>query len=463
MEPLSYPAGRTTVAVAVSPQGHLAAAHWNGQVTLWDLATRQRLHTFENHLAWFSAVEFSPDGAYLASASADQNILLFDTRVGKLVRRFRGHEGAIWALQYSSDGHWLVSASANDDSVRLWDVTDVSRDGDRYNVTRAETLSRFGFMDSNRSVLGQSSNGLFRIEVKTGVIRLIASGPPPWVAPPLKKGDAVRSVSADGTRIALGSSEGRRLEIWNLLSGTSERILTHSAGQFAEVAFSPDGRHLAATGPGLQTRLYDTPDGSSELLGESGFGVEGRFAFSSNGSRLAQWEAAEGLVFDTASKKVVLRFPFHRPISLALSPDGTLLAAGDSDNAIHLWDVDRGQKLGVLRGHVAGIWNLAFSPDGKTLASCGDNRVKLWNPDTKASSVIWQRDVEARPNSSTPPTGGCSTNRRRVPRSPRNSRRAPTPCARRATTPSAGSSRCGSSSARRCSASRSSTSPGACR
>ena len=64
LEPMSYPLGRMATFLAVSPEGLLAAAHWNGHVTLWDFKTRQLLHTFEAHLAWVSSVVFSPDGSY---------------------------------------------------------------------------------------------------------------------------------------------------------------------------------------------------------------------------------------------------------------------------------------------------------------------------------------------------------------------------------------------------------------
>ena len=51
-------------------------------------------------------------------------------------------------------------------------------------------------------------------------------------------------------------------------------------------------------------------------------------------------------------------------------------------NRIHLWDIARKEKLHVLDGHVAGVRGLSFSPDGRTLVSCGDNRVRLWNVET---------------------------------------------------------------------------------
>ena len=88
------------------------------------------------------------------------------------------------------------------------------------------------------------------------------------------------------------------------------------------------------------------------------------------------------MVFDLASKKTIFRFKEGLVLGLALSQDGRYLAAGTTRNLIHLWDVNSGHQVGVLRGHVAGIMGLSFSPDGKTLASCGDNRVKLWSLET---------------------------------------------------------------------------------
>ncbi len=107
-----------------------------------------------------------------------------------------------------------------------------------------------------------------------------------------------------------------------------------------------------------------------------------QLAFSLNGSRLAQADQQGGMVFDVASRKTVFRFNAEEISCLAVSQDGRFLAAGTARNLIHLWDVNSGQKLGILRGHVSGLAGLSFSPDGKTLASCGDSRVKLWNIET---------------------------------------------------------------------------------
>ena len=76
-------------------------------------------------------------------------------------------------------------------------------------------------------------------------------------------------------------------------------------------------------------------------------------------------------------------------LSVAFSPDGRTLASGDIDNIVRLWDVETGRSLHELIGHTdgsrhtSGIFSVLFSPDGRTLASGGDDdTIRLWNVNT---------------------------------------------------------------------------------
>jgi WD40 repeat protein len=179
------------------------------------------------------------------------------------------------------------------------------------------------------------------------------------------------------------------------------------------VAFSPDGKTLAS-GSGVfdaRTRkwaagvvnLWDVSSGKSRatLKGHTDFVFA--LAFSPDGSRLASGGADRMvLVWDPAKEEIQHTIAGHRePVrAVSFSPDGKTLASGSEVfdvrtrqpllGEIKLWDVVTGKERAALTKHRYAVFALAFSADGKTLASgSGDTTVRLWDPATGEQRKSW--------------------------------------------------------------------------
>ncbi|MCZ2525284.1 CHAT domain-containing WD40 repeat protein [Streptomyces sp. HB2AG] len=191
------------------------------------------------------------------------------------------------------------------------------------------------------------------------------------------------AVHADGSLLATGSR--RRVRVWDL---DSERLLWESrtAGWTCpvfDVAFSPDGRLLAACGADNLARIFDAPTGEPLLRMRHDHFVKG-VSFSPDGNRLATagadrtwriWSADDG--------ELLLRIRQSGGVNaVAFAPEGHRVATGSSDRSATLWDPDTGRPL--LRIHHDGAVNaVAFAPDGHRVATgSSDRSATLWDPDT---------------------------------------------------------------------------------
>jgi DNA-binding beta-propeller fold protein YncE len=198
---------------------------------------------------------------------------------------------------------------------------------------------------------------------------LVAEG---RIAPPV----SAMAFSPDGTRVVSVPSSGDRIHLSDVASGRV--IATWTYRSYVVVAFSPDGRTLAAGGGAGDGRIYlrDVASGRviETLADTGGTGASGleELAFSPDGRTLAVGGVDARIYLrdvSTGRKVAILTVPGTDSIvRLAFSPDGTLVAGTATSGSTYLWQVASGREIATLAGPArGGVIGLAFSPDGTTL------------------------------------------------------------------------------------------------
>lgn len=261
------------------------------------------------------SLAFSPDGKQLATGNADLTAKIRDGRSGELQitfpeeRRVGAH---VQGVRFTPDGKQLITLANNE--VKVWDI-------------RTQELK----LTFNREAAG--SGRLMCLEVSPDGKRVAVGGSASFGFYQYPSGK-------------VGQSPGI-IWIWDLATGKQlQRLEQEEASEVVSLAFSPDGKTLAAGGQnGSVQRWTGDAYTPGELLHAHGGPV---------------W-------------------------ALAFSPDGKTLASGGADHNIDEWDPTTGKLLRTLKGHEHLVLSLAFSPDGKLLASGSyDETLKIWNPTTGA-------------------------------------------------------------------------------
>jgi WD40 repeat protein len=366
-------------AVAFSPDGKtLASGGWDEAVRLWDVATGEERRRLDGHRrGMVAAVIFSRDGRHLASRGGlDGTVLVWDAATGKELHRFDGlSQVNPWrfnrsaALAFTPDGKTLAAGDLK--VIHFWDVATGKERERRAAHASCVSLaySADGRVLASGGVDGHDKHSIRLWDTATGKelrrCRLPKDEPPISLA-----------FAPDGRRLAAAVEEDD-LRVFDVATGNAALRLKHYWP--SRVAYAPNG-HTLASGRGDAVRLWD-PDSGAERFPKL---IGHRAAVTTLAA------SSDGRVVASGADDVRLWRPSGEPLgsiqasgaALALSPDGHLLAAGGRDRLIHLF-ID-GKPAGELKGHRHPLKALAFSSDGKTLAS-GDAQatVRIWDVGTR--------------------------------------------------------------------------------
>ncbi|MXV76932.1 WD40 repeat domain-containing protein, partial [Candidatus Poribacteria bacterium] len=321
-----------------SPDGKTIATTGYQQILLWDVETGQLRKTLKGPADKVYSVAFSPDGNTIAS-SGFQEILLWDPHTGKKLNTLAGHKGSVESIAFSPDGRILAGGSYQE--ILLWDVQ---------KAQHLKTLSKPNIYDAGVNSIAFSPDGQKMASLSEGnwgcMIQL-------W---DVKTGQHKLTIGEDWrhNNPAIGYSYpsvfsqdiSKAAFIDDFSQNFNYAIIICKFPIHELRSVKPPSSPIRGRITSLR-KVHETPVLYKSPVKAIRFSQDGKTAVSISRNDIALWNA------DSGKHKKTLKDNFAQIYSVAISPDGKILASGNgwNNSEIRLWNIGNGRLKSVLTGH----------------------------------------------------------------------------------------------------------------
>jgi WD40 repeat protein len=205
--------------------------------------------------------------------------------------------------------------------------------------------------------------------------------------------------SPDGRLLAAGGYD-YTVRLWDVESGEQIAVLPGHGDTVDAVAFSPDGKLLASGSWYHEVWLWDVDTHSIQAILNDEYNSGGLYslAFSPDGKQLVSagsemhiWDVDTHTLTSSIPLPLPTRFSYPSVYSVAYSPSGDMIAYAGWENLLRLWNVQDNTEVGVFEvpGNTLSIYSIAFNPDGSLLATGNsDGTVRIWDVETQTQLVV---------------------------------------------------------------------------